>query len=183
MSRLGCKCGHIMGSTESPSPYSIYVYYESEITQAISDNNNLTVMDFLSNWDEKHSCKKQYMKRKEEVDYWYCLECKRVYECQVKIGGHWLRVYQRKEAEITESFDKKLCTKLYVFTEIHSDNVTEIKPNILLSEFIDNLSKAYYTSIDENTIYVVSKDSNELLYIYELEEVYTSDISQKSSWV
>lgn len=81
MSRLGCKCGHIMGSTESPSPYSIYVYYESEI-----------------------------------------------------------------------------------------------KPNILLSEFIDNLSKAYYTSIDENTIYVVSKDSNELLYIYELEEVYTSDI-------
>ena len=40
MSRLGCKCGHVMGSTESPSPYSVYVYYESEINQAIFENKN-----------------------------------------------------------------------------------------------------------------------------------------------
>lgn len=53
MSRLGCKCGHTMGSSACPSPYSIYVYYASEVSQAISENNKLTLMDFLGDWDEK----------------------------------------------------------------------------------------------------------------------------------
>lgn len=175
MSRLGCKCGHVMGSTDSPSPYSIYVYYESEVTQAISKNSNLTVMDFLVNWDEKNGCKKQYMKRKEEVDYWYCTECKRVYECQVKIGGHWLRVYQRKEAKSGIAFDKNECVQIFVFSEVYSDSATEENPKVLLSEFVKKLSNAYYANSDESKVYVVDKESGKLLYMYELEEMIPSE--------
>jgi hypothetical protein len=177
MSRLGCKCGHVMGSTESPSPYSIYVYCESEINNAISDNRNLKVMDFLMNWDEVNGCKKQYMKRKEEVDYWYCTECKRVYECQVKIGGHWLRVYRKKDVDNSEPLDKDKLLSLYIFSETYSDKETEDNPDILLSDFISNLHMAYFITKDEKKVYAVDKSSRKLKYIYELEEDISSDFS------
>lgn len=175
MSRLGCKCGHIMGSSACPSPYSIYVYYASEVNQAISENNKITLMDFLGDWDEKNNCPKQYMKRKEVVDYWYCTECKRVYECQIKIGGHWLRVYEKKKVGSDEGVDKNKCSRLYIFSEKCSDNATEDNPKILLSDFINSLETEYYANSDETKIYALSKDSRKLLYIYEIEEIFLND--------
>ena len=120
--------------------------------------------------DEVNECKKQYMKRKEEVDYWYCAECKRVYECQVKIGGHWLRVYRRKEVDNNELFDKDNLLSLYIFPETYSDKATEANPEILLSDFISSLHMAFFITNDEKKIYAVDKASGKLQYSYELEE-------------
>ena len=46
MSRLGCKCGHTMGSSECPNPYGLYVYYAHEVEAAIAANDKLRLLDF-----------------------------------------------------------------------------------------------------------------------------------------
>ena len=111
MARLGCKCGHTMGGSECPSPYSLYVYYSQEVETAIAENTDLRLMDFVMNWDELHKCRKEYMKRSEPVEYWYCTECHRVYELQAPSRGHWLRVYN-KTGGVAEPFDKNTLVKV-----------------------------------------------------------------------
>lgn len=64
---------------------------------------------------------------------------------------------------------------IYTFSETSSDNATEEPPGILLSEFINKLSEVCYANSDESIIYVVDKASEELLYIYELEETLPSE--------
>lgn len=171
MSRLGCKCGHTIGTSESPSPYDLYVYYEAEVREAIKCNPKLRLMDFIMDWDEINGVKRAYMIRKEPVIYNYCTECKRVYESQPQIGGHWLRVYKKASAQNTEMNFSKL-KRIYVFTDIDSDAATEKHPDILLNEYIGSLKKDYYMTENENLVYVFDSETKENLYIYELEEAY-----------
>ena len=173
MARLGCKCGHTMGSSECPSPYSFYVYYGNEVMDAIKENKELRLIDFIMNWDELNSCRKEYMIRKEAVDYWHCPECNRVYECQARGEGHWLRAY-RREDNIEKSFDKRELIRLYVFSEVNSDNVLEENPDILLSEYISGLNQDFYVTKDETYVYAFNHYSEEVLFAYVLEETLPS---------
>lgn len=171
MARLSCKCGHVMGSSDSPSPYSIYVYYAGEIENAIAYNDCIKLMDFITNWDSLNDCEKTYSIRSDEVDYWFCTECHRVYECQLNIGGHWLRNYKKLD-EISSISNETDLRDLYVFSDFVFDKAVEENPDITLKDFIDNLEKEYKITEDEKKVFISKKDTGEIISCYQLEEVY-----------
>lgn len=181
MARLGCKCGHTMGGSECPSPYNYYVYYADEVTNALADNKNLRLIDFITNWDDRQECRKEYMTRKEPVDYWYCTECKRVYECQAHSGGHWLRVY-RREDDVKCETGKQSLVRLYAFSEVHSDNTMEEKPDISLAEYVFELPVDFYASADETIVYAFNRNSETPIFAYVLEETLPSVLPEGLSY-
>ena len=102
MSQLGCICGERMTKTSCPSPCSLDIFYDAEVDKAICEDAAITLHSFLSGWDERNDCAKEYMDRPEPVDYWYCPACKRVYEVQYKPGGRWLRIYKKADIPVAD---------------------------------------------------------------------------------
>ena len=175
MARLGCKCGAIMGTTQCPSPFSLFVYYKDEIEQALSDDPDITLFDFLTDWDEKNKCQKEFMHRAERVDYWYCRECRRVYEVQLRPKGHWLRVYKRSdEFSVSEHSD---WSQIYVMSDVETYAATEANSKIRLTDYMAKHDAVrYYLSPDETTVYVKNTEDGKILCSYSLEEALPSDI-------
>jgi len=175
MSRMLCKCGAAMGTSESPSPYSLSIYYASEVDAAIKADQGIALHNFLLDWDEKNECQHQYMKREEQVEYWYCPVCHRVYETQAKIGGRWLREYIPSEnpMEVENVSEWK---KIYVMPELETDAASEKNPDITLVEYLkEHESPAYYLSQDETKVHAIELQSGEIIFTYELEEKWDSD--------
>jgi len=170
MSRMLCKCGAAMGSSESPSPYTLSIYYASEVEEAIKADSGITLHNFLLDWDEKNGCQHEYMQRKERVDYWYCLVCHRIYEAQARIGGRWLRVYiPSGELMVTESVSD--WKKIYVMPETETDAATDKDPDVLLAEYLKELeTPTYYLSQDETKVYAADLQTKKVVMTYELEE-------------
>ena len=170
MARMLCKCGALMGTSVSPSPYSLYVYYEQEVRSAIAENPKIQLSDFLSDWDEVNGEQKEFMKRSEPVEYWYCTECQRVYETQAKMGGHWLRAYQRTELQPRNvSFEG--WTRIYIFKDLETDAALEEKPYLLLSDYLEmNTDVRYFIAPDERTVIAASADKQKVQFTYIQEE-------------
>ncbi len=166
MSRMLCKCGATMGTSVSPSPYSLCIYYEQEIFSALADNPQILLSDFLTDWDELKGLQKKFMKRSEPVEYWYCTECHRVYETQMRIGGHWLRVYQRTECQLSNvSFEG--WTRIFVFEEVETDTFLEKFPQLLLFDYIKmHEDILYLLSPDERTVVAVSAADRNVQFTY-----------------
>ena len=72
MARLGCHCGADMTNTDGPSPHRLNV----------------------TGWDELAECRNSFQNRSEPVEYWYCTECKRIYEVQAVSCGRILRNFK-----------------------------------------------------------------------------------------
>ena len=172
MARLGCRCGATMGTTDCPSPYGLEIFYDSEIRNALINDPGITVHNFLLGWDEKHECQREYMDRNEPVDYWYCLECHRVYEVQAIRSGRWLRVYNRSGADVPVSFDG--WKQIWVMPETATYAATEVAPEISLSDYLrQHDSVLYYLSPDETVAHVVDKASSQILLSYVLEDFWS----------
>lgn len=172
MSRLGCKCGASMGSSDDPSPYIVYIYYKKEADNAIKDNPEGTLHDFLLGWDEKNECQRDYMNRPEPVDYWFCPVCKRVYEVQYIPGGRWLRIYHRSDIAAPESLED--WKQIYFMTDTEVYDATEADRDILLSDYLqrhDNVQ--YYLSSDEKIVHAVDRATAKVLFSYELEDSWS----------
>lgn len=106
MSSLLCKCGNVIYGTDCPSDSELFVYTEKEIQAAIAYNPDIRWFDFILNRDALRHCKRLWMLRPTEVEYWYCQECKRVYEVDAHTGN-FLRLYKRmqdipKDSEIVD---------------------------------------------------------------------------------
>ncbi len=170
MARLGCLCGHTMSNTSCPCECEIYVYYEKEILDAIAYNPELTWMDFQTDWDELHECKKMYMQRNDNLEYWFCPKCKRVYEVS-NTYNRWVRVYKRTE-EIpkvsTEGWGK-----IYVYTDLEEDPITEDNVDITVKDFFRCFPYKFKfrLSPDEKTVIAYNMKGKEA-FAYELEEYW-----------
>ena len=172
MSRLGCKCGASMGSSDDPSPYIVYIYYKNEADNAIKDNPEVTLHDFLLGWDEKNECQRDYMDRPEPIDYWFCPVCKRVYEVQYIPGGRWLRIYHRSDVAVPESLEG--WKQIYFMTDTEVYDATEEDGDIRLSEYLQQHdSVLYYLSPDEKIVHAVDKTTAKVLFSYELEDSWS----------
>ena len=170
-----CKCGATMGSSESPSPYNLSIYYANEADDAIKADPTITLHNFLLDWDDKKGCQHAFMQRKEAVDYWYCPICKRVYETQVKIGGRWIRIYKLSDIP-TESMDYSAWKRVYVMPETETDAVTEEDPDILLIEYLkDHNNPIYYLSADETRMHAVDVQTGKVVLSYEQEDRWNPD--------
>ena len=130
MSQLGCRCGERMTKTDCPSPCSLDIFYEEEVERAVLADPTIALHSFLSGWDEKNDCPKEYKDRLEPVDYWYCPTCKRVYEVQYRPHGRWLRIYKR--VQIADSGDISGWRQIYVLPDVETDRATEEDWDILL---------------------------------------------------
>ena len=169
-----CKCGANMGSSESPSPYGLSIYYSYEVEAAIKANPLITLHDFLLDWDEINKCQHTYMQRKEPVDYWYCPTCHRVYEVQSQIGGRWLRVFlSSNNSKRLEDFSG--WRRIYVMTEMSTDAATDKTPSILLAEYLKELTMpSFYISPNETKVYAVDLQTEQVVFVYELEDMWIS---------
>lgn len=171
MARLGCRCGATMGTSMCPSPYSIFIYYDSEVRQAIVDDPDITLMDFLTDWDEKHECQKEFMHRPEPVEYWYCIECRRIYEVQAHVGGRWLRVYRRSTDLIPMSFEG--WPRIYVMTDMETYAATEMDIKTKLSDYLaQHDAVQYLLSPDESIVCAIAGETGKILYSYVLEDAW-----------
>jgi hypothetical protein len=152
------------------------VYYQSEIEEALSDQSNLRLQDFLAGWDETNECQKQYMKRETPVEYWFCTECKRVYE--VQIHGRWLRVFQRQEpsSPTLPQIDGNW-KRIYVFPDTVTDTATEADADIGLSDFIKQncFAREYHSSPDERLVVARNASTKAIEFCYRLEEQWIPD--------
>ncbi|MCR5812099.1 MAG: hypothetical protein K6G34_12110 [Lachnospiraceae bacterium] len=168
MSRMLCKCGATMGTSISPSPYSVSVYYDREVLSAIEDNPRILLSDFLTDWDAVNGAQKSFMKRAEPVEYWYCTECHRVYETQMRSCGHWLRVYRRTESQLLNT-EHQQWTRIYVFPERETDVILESEPELLLADYIRMHAQTHYClSPEERMVVALDGEGNlECLYIQE----------------
>lgn len=172
MARLGCKCGEGMYRSDDPSPYIVYIYYKKEVDNAIKDNPEITLNDFLTGWDEQHDCNKNYMDRPEPVDYWFCPACKRVYEVQYIPGGRWLRIYHPLDIAAPERFES--WKQIYFLTDTEVYDATEENWEIRLSDYLRQHDAVfYYLSPDEKLVYAVNKESSKVAFAYELEEAWS----------
>lgn len=171
MSRLGCKCGCIMSSSNCPSPNIIKIFTEEEITSAINYNRSIKLIDFETDWDETQECQKLFTKRPEPVEYWYCNECNRVYEVSLDLQ-RWIRVYYKNE--LPENFGTIATKKLFVFTDKELEDAETENDNILLNDFISKKGYRHYcrTNDDNTKVIVFDSKNDNIIGYYELEEIF-----------
>ena len=173
MSKLLCKCGEGMSKSDCPSPNSLYIFYKDEVDSAIQHDPNIALHSFLSGWDDNKHCHRTYSLRKEPVDYWYCTECKRIYEVQLIPGGRWLRVFNRIDVAVKDDYSK--WKRIYVLTDCDTDAATEENYDIRLVDYLNRHDSIhFYLAHDEKNACALDVATGTVLYSYELEESWTS---------
>ena len=161
-----------MTKTSCPSPCSLDIFYDAEVDKAICEDSAIALHSFLSGWDERNDCAKEYMDRPEPVDYWYCPACKRVYEVQYKPGGRWLRIYKKADIPVTDRFEG--WTRIYVLPDAETDAATEEDWEIRLYDYLQQHDNGrYYLSPDEKIVHAVDKATEKVLFSYELENSWS----------
>lgn len=169
MARLGCKCGSEMTNTISPSKNRLSIYYIHEALDAVNSNPQIRLWDFYSGWDEKNSCNNYFMDRNEPVEYWYCTNCKRVYEVQAKSCGKITRVYcVSKENNLTD-IDYSSLSELLILADVEMDKLLSQNEKMTLQDYITQRNtQKVFISADERTAYIINKNTNKtFVYIRE----------------
>ena len=175
MSKMQCKCGASIGTSECPSPYSLAIYYECEIQDALTYDPNIQLRNFLLDWDEKTESPMDFMRRTKKVHYMYCTTCRRVYEVELGPYGKWLRLYNLYD-ETGEIQSPEECSRIYVFPEVMTDAATEEEPNLLLADYLKHHEiPIYLLSADEKAVYVIDGESDNPKCMYVLEDTQESD--------
>lgn len=156
MARLGCKCGAEMSNTMAPSKNNLNVYYICEAKEAIQNNPNIKLWDFYTGWDEINNCKDSFQKRDEDVEYWYCTECKRLYEVQAVSCGKILKTYEPCENKDIIMPDILCLDELIFLWDVEMDELLSKNDKMTLTEYLAQTTfPKYYISKDKKTIYVV----------------------------
>lgn len=170
MARIGCRCGAEMTNSVAPSQNIMNIFYKAEAVSAIQSNSLIRLWDFYTGWDEKNNCNNTFQNRTEPVEYWYCTECKRVYEVQAKSCGSILRVFCRYEAQDCDITKILNLPEIIVLTDIEMDTLLSLNENLLLKDYLcQDKALRYFISGDEKVVYVVNSDKV-VVNIYRLEE-------------
>lgn len=169
MARLGCKCGADMTNTISPSNNKLNIYYIKEAKDAINSNPDIRLWDFYTGWDEKNNCNNNFQDRDEPVEYWYCTNCKRVYEVQSKSCGKIKKVYCLNEECSSDEIDFSSLTELLVLTDTEMDELLFQNEMLTLKEYLSSrTSIKTFISVDKKTVYVRNTNkSKTLIYLRE----------------
>ncbi len=165
MARLGCKCGSEMTNTLSPSKNRLNIYYMKEALDAINSNPQIKLWDFYTGWDEKNSCNNSFMDREEPVEYWFCTNCRRVYEVQAKSCGKITRSYY--VCEYINSIDTEYSSlaELLVLSDVEMDKLLSQNEKMTLQEYLtQGKTPKVYISADERTVYVKIENNKTMIY-------------------
>lgn len=168
MARLGCHCGADMTNTEGPSPHRLNVFLKSEIEEALLYNPDIPLWDFYTGWDELSECRNSFQNRSEPVEYWYCTECKRIYEVQAISCGRILRCF-KYVSDLTEEYSLEGLEELFILWDKEMDDFLDLGSDYRLKDYISQVSVKHYISSDQNTIYGIDVSTNKLICKYILE--------------
>ena len=169
MARLGCKCGAEMTNTVAPSKHEINVFYMTEAESAIQMNPEIRLWDFYSGWDEKNNCENSFQNRKEPVEYWFCTECKRVYEVQAISCGKIVRSFAPKKSIDIKEIDYSDLKELIILTDIEMDEVLSVNEKLMLKDYLAQEKPVkYFISQDERQVFVIR--DNQVSIIYSIED-------------
>ena len=171
MAKMACYCGASMSNVDCPSDNIIFIMRKERIESAIKYNPQITLIDFITNWDVLTESKKLFTS--EEYDFWYCTECKRVYQTEIKIGGNKLASYvYNPDVESVDTDTLFAMQELIVFTDSEEDSAAEKEPSVLLSDFVLSLSgKRFFISNDLNTVYAYDCAKKSIVYEYQAEKL------------
>lgn len=169
MSSLLCKCGNELSGTISPSPYFLDIYTEKELREALEYRPDIDwiLLTFLGpQRDEKPL---PFMLRNENVEYWYCPECGRVYE----VGhhtGNFLRIYKRT-CSIPEIPEDGLET-IYAFTETYAEDCYQGKNYLSAEEFLLHMPHKYIHKMTPDERCVITYQEGKPVYAHVLEKEF-----------
>lgn len=171
MAKMACYCGASMSNVDCPSENVIYVMKKDRVESALKYNQQITLIDFITNWDDLKDAKKSFIS--EDYDFWYCTRCKRVYKSEIKIGGNKLAAYAYDPK--VDSIDKATLfsmQELIVFTDNEEYDAVEKEPPTLLADFISSLyAKRYFITDDGSTVYAYDCNKNCVIFCYHSEEL------------
>lgn len=166
MARLGCKCGAEMSNTVTPSNNNLNIFFLKEAQEAIIKNPEIRLWDFYTGWDEKNNCNNSFKSRDEDVEYWFCTECKKIYEVQAISCGKILRIYEPNEKEEVDLSYILSLDELILLWDTEMDEMLSTNDKMTLEEYINQEKKLrYYISKDERSIFIVNNNS-EIVKIY-----------------
>ncbi len=168
MSRLGCRCGADMTDTEGPSPHLLNVFLKSEIDNALSYNPDIALWDLYTGWDELAECQNSFQNRPEPVEYWYCTECKRIYEVQAISRGGILRCF-KPVSDLTEECTLENFEELFIFWDKEMDDFLGFGSDYPLKDYLAQVKEKHFISPDQKTIYGFDAATNKLICKYILE--------------
>ncbi len=166
MARLGCFCGAEMTNTVAPSENLLKIFYYCEAENAIKDNPGIRLWDFYTGWDEKNRRNNSFMKRIEDVEYWKCPACKRVYEVQAQSCGNIIRAYERNEDCDKGKVSVSGLKELVVLKDVEMDDMLSENEGMTLKDYLRKEKPIrYFSSEDETTVYEVNSD-DQIVEVY-----------------
>ena len=171
MAKMACYCGASMSNVDCPSENVIYIMKKDRVESALKYNPQISLIDFITNWDILKDTKKSFIS--EDYDFWYCTQCKRVYQSEIKIGGNKLAAYAY-DPNIDPIDEDRLFSmqELIVFTDIEEYNATEKEPPTSLADFVSSISGTrYYITDDGSTVYVYDCEKGRVIFCYRAQEL------------
>ena len=159
MGRLGCNCGATMSSVDFPSSNIIHIYGEKEVKKTLKDNPSISLWDFRS--------------IRREYEYWFCTNCRRVHQVDVRTGYCVLRYTPVGESDNLISVIGIIddWQDLYVITDVELDDVTERDFSIKLADYLPRINRRVVLSPDHQTAVVYNPDTGIELERYVAEAV------------
>ena len=171
MAKMACYCGASMSNVDCPSENVIYVIKKDRVDSALKYNPQISLIDFITNWDILKDTKKPFIS--EDYDFWYCTQCKRVYQSEIKIGGNKLAAYAYDPN--SDPIDEDLLfsmQELIVFTDIEEYDATEKEPPTSLADFVSSLSATrYFITDDGSKVYAYDCEKHCVIFCYHTEEL------------
>ena len=178
MAKMACYCGASMSNVDCPSENVIYVLKKDRVESALKYNPQISLIDFITNWDVLKNAKKPFIS--EDYDFWYCTQCKRVYQSEIKIGGNKLAVYAYDtNVDLIDKETLLSMQELIVFTDIEEYGATEKEPPASLSDFVSSLSATrYFISNDGSIVYAYNNEKQCVTFCYRSEELMIESPSE-----
>ncbi len=171
MAKIGCYCGASLSNVNCPSENIIYIIRKERVESALRYNPEITLADFVTNWDSLSDSRKEFTP--DFYDFWYCTECKRVYKVESQIGGKKLAAYQFIQAfEPIAENELFSLDELIVFSDKEEDDATENDPSILLKSFLDTIPTIrYFITDDKEYVYAYDCTDKQISFCYRSESL------------
>ena len=159
MANLGCYCGTTLYDTNVPSENRIHIFRESEIQES------LKLVPNLKFWDFTYDREKFPVKNENQIEYWYCTDCGRVYVVPHKPNALTLWVYEKLPGNIPDGVRvDESWERLHIYTDVEGYDAVEANngagyDTVMLEDFIYRTPRKYKYFILPDEKFVVAQTS------------------------
>ena len=150
MARLSCLCDAGMSNSTVPSENIAEIYTPESIRKAVDET-----MELIDLWNE-------------DLEFWYCQECKRITVIDRK-SWHYLRSYYRIKEQAPLPFKEvSSWRELLFWRDREFYDATEAEWKITVEDFVRKHPSRYLIrlSLDETRALVFSPATHEYLFSY-----------------